>query len=113
MAQKKPSSVKEATPLSKPQVSNCNPSKSALKTRVTIRYDVGFNNELYIRGSSAGLNWNKGKLLDNVESDKWVWETELPFELCEFKVLLNDDQYEIGINHLLSNGSNYEYSPHF
>ncbi|MFI5334827.1 MAG: hypothetical protein ACHQT8_06695, partial [Chlamydiales bacterium] len=63
-------------------------------TKITIKYDVGFKNALYIRGSGGGLNWQQGKLLKNVGRDTWVWETDAPIEQCEFKVLINDQKYE-------------------
>lgn len=82
-------------------------------TRVTIHYDAGFNNNLYIRGHGGGLSWDRGVLLQNIGPDEWVWETTLPFNECEFKVLINDQQYEDGENHHLNGGIWFQYSPHF
>jgi hypothetical protein len=82
-------------------------------TRVVIHYDIGFNNNLYIRGSGAGLNWSKGILLRNTRPDEWVWETKEPFLTCEFKVLINDSQYEQGENHTLTCYTSVEYTPNF
>lgn len=83
------------------------------KTRITIRYDVGFSNALYLRGNGAHLSWDKGVLLKNLGSDIWFWETSLPFTSCEFKVLINDQEYEIGDNHILSCGATVQYTPMF
>lgn len=83
------------------------------KTKVTIKYDVGFQNQLYIRGKGANLTWDKGIPLKNVKSDEWVWETDTNFSTCEFKVLLNDKQYEQGDNHYLTFGSAIVYTPRF
>ncbi len=83
-------------------------------TRIIIKYNTGINNNLYIRGSdAAGLSWDHGTLLCNVGPDEWVWETTLPFEDCEFKVLLNDMYYEDGENHHVGIGAHLQYSPHF
>ncbi|QLH35358.1 MAG: hypothetical protein HWD61_03700 [Parachlamydiaceae bacterium] len=49
----------------------------------------------------------------NVKADEWVWETNLSFNKCEFKVLINDRQYELGENHKLQCGTSFEYTPHF
>lgn len=83
------------------------------KTRIIIKYDVGFNNQLHIRGKGANLNWEKGQLLKNVKADEWMWETDAHFSQCEFKVLINDANYETGENHLLNCGSSVIYTPHF
>jgi hypothetical protein len=87
--------------------------KTSSKTRITIKYDVGFPNQLYIRGKGANLSWDKGQLLKNVKPDEWVWETDAHFTHCEFKVLINDRIYENGDNHQLNAGSNLLYTPHF
>ena len=82
-------------------------------TRVTIKFDVGFGNSLYIRGKGAGLSWDKGILLKNLKTDEWIWETDLPFTQCEFKVLINDKEFELGDNHLLSQGATIQFAPKF
>ncbi len=82
-------------------------------TRVTIRYDVGLNNHLYIRGNGAGLSWDRGVLLKNTGPDEWVWETSLPVSGCEFKILLNDEKFEEGENHRLEEGVWLQYTPLF
>lgn len=82
-------------------------------TRIVVKYDVGFSNALYLRGKGANLSWDKGVLLKNTRSDEWVWETDVPFTNCEFKVLINDEQYEIGDNHPLNCGATVQYTPKF
>ena len=82
-------------------------------TRILVKYDVGFKNQLYIRGSGAGLSWNKGLLLRNIGRDEWIFEIQMPFTLCEFKVLINDQHYEQGENHRLASGKLFQYTPRF
>ena len=89
------------TPINKPQQ----------KTKIIIRYDVGFNNQFTIRGKGANLTWEKGQPLKNVKADEWIYETDAHFSQIEFKVLLNDQIYEKGENHLLNFGSHVVYSP--
>ncbi|MBA3237834.1 MAG: hypothetical protein H0T62_05715 [Parachlamydiaceae bacterium] len=103
-----PTSQTGPTPLTQPSQTTTGP-----KTRITIRYDVGFSNALYLRGSGAHLSWEKGVLLKNLGADLWFWETSLPFTSCEFKVLMNDKEYEIGNNHILSCGATVQYTPMF
>lgn len=83
------------------------------KTCITIKYNAGYSNQLYIRGQGAHLSWEKGQLLKNTQADEWTWETDVPFTHCEFKILMNDSIYENGDNHLLNAGSNTTYTPHF
>lgn len=84
------------------------------KTRIAIHFDVGFSNSLYIRGKGApGLSWDRGVQLKNVKSDLWVWESDVPFTTAEFKVLINDRNYEEGENRTLKYGAQLDYTPHF
>lgn len=87
--------------------------KPIAKTRVTIQYDAGFLNQIFIRGQGANLSWEKGELLKNIKNDEWVWETDTPFSSCEFKVLINDEIFEIGENHLLNAGTTLLHVPKF
>lgn len=82
-------------------------------TKLTIRLDCGFSNFLSIRGEGAGLSWKKGLPLKNMSADEWVFETEVPFHKCEFKVLLNDEIYEAGPNRVLVSGTHSHYTPKF
>jgi len=83
------------------------------RTRLLVKYNAGFKNNLYIRGRGAGLSWDRGVLLQNIAADEWVWEPTMPFTECEFKVLLNDEKYEVGENHRITGGKLYQYTPHF
>jgi len=93
------------------------PSKAQLnksgETRIVIKYDVGFNNQLFLRGKGANLSWDRGIKLRNIKNDEWVWETDLPFSICEFKVLINDQHFEQGENHRLTPGAIVQYTPSF
>jgi hypothetical protein len=81
--------------------------------KVTIKYDVGFGNNLYIRGQGADLSWSKGIALKNTRANEWEWETTSTFTKCEFKILINDENYETGPNHIITYGSTVQYTPHF
>lgn len=87
--------------------------KKGPTTRIIVKYDVGFTNAIYLRGEGANLSWNKGIMLKNIKADEWLWETDTPFTKCEFKVLINDRQYELGENHKLQCGTSFEYTPSF
>ena len=87
--------------------------KETFPTKICIKYDVGFSNDLYVRGEGAGLNWDKGIPCKNIGPDEWVWETSKKFITCKFKVLINDKEYEQGKDHILHVGSIMEYTPKF
>jgi len=101
------------TTVSSPAQTNDKKKAKAKLTRVVIHCDVEFNNSIFIRGSGANLNWDKGIMLHNTRSDEWVWETDQSFNSCEFKVLINDSQYEQGDNHTLTCENCLEYTPCF
>ncbi len=112
-------SVQKKNPYALPETSRSNsstisaPYAGATKTRITVKYDVGFGNTLYIRGHGAHLNWEKGSAMRNTKTDEWIWETETHFSTAEFKILINDKAYEIGRNHLLHCGTMVQYTPKF
>lgn len=87
--------------------------KKGPKTRIIVKYDVGYANQLYVRGKGANLSWNHGIPLKNIKADEWIWETDSSFKACEFKVLINDQQYEGGQNHPLACGASIQYTPNF
>ncbi len=87
--------------------------KNKHPAKVTVKYDVGFKNTLYIRGNGAGLSWEKGRVMRNTGTDTWVWESEAPVRECEFKVLINDQIYEEGANRRLMQVKVVQYSPTF
>jgi hypothetical protein len=96
------------------EVSTTKKDKKGPKTRITVKYDVGFDNHLFIRGQGgAHLNWDHGVMLKNTGADEWVWETDLNFDNVEFKMLINDRQYEMGSNHGIKCGESLEYTPDF
>lgn len=87
--------------------------KGSQTTRITVKYNVGYGNILYIRGKGANLSWEKGIPLKNIKADEWQWETDKEFSQCEFKVLINDKTYENGENHYLRHSASITYVPHF
>lgn len=105
-----PSFLAENTPVISPTKEN---EGRKLATRIIVKYDVGFNNHLFIRGKGANLSWNKGIQLKNSGPDEWIWETDQAFSSLEFKILINDEQYENGDNHLLRQGQIADFTPNF
>ena len=86
---------------------------SAKKTRITARIDVGYPNTLYIRGEGAHLNWEKGVAMKNIRANLWEWETGRRFSKCNFKFVVNDEEFEVGENHELKHGETLTFRPVF
>ena len=83
-------------------------------TKIIIKYNCGFPNNLFIRGEGlSGLNWDRGVAMKNVKSDEWMWETDKPFNKAQFKILLNDRVYEQGPNHSIECGKTGIFAPKF
>ena len=92
------------------------PTQAATKvatTRLRVKFDCGFPNNLTIRGKGGNLSWERGLPLKNVKPNEWIWETSDTFTTLEFKLLINDRTYERGENHVLKNGDDMLYSPIF
>jgi hypothetical protein len=60
-------------------------------TRLIVTAYIGIGNRLFIRGSGAGLSWEKGVPLQFISIGKWRWETNDATAPLEFKLYKNDD----------------------
>jgi hypothetical protein len=88
--------------------------KAAPHTRITVKCNCGFPNNLYLRGEGIpGVNWEKGIKLTCVKADEWIWESDAPFKHAKFKILINDKQYEKGDNHSVDCGNTIAFTPNF
>jgi uncharacterized surface anchored protein len=89
------------------------PTKKALKTSIIARVDVGFGNQLYIRGTGAGLSWDKGLPLENVSAYEWAFATTEAKSDVTFKFLINDELWAEGDNIIVAKGATSISSPVF
>ncbi|MDF2549633.1 MAG: hypothetical protein K0S07_700 [Chlamydiales bacterium] len=89
------------------------PESCGAKTHITVKYNAGFPNNLFIRGSGGGLSWERGIPLKNIGDSEWVFESQGDCKQIEFKVLLNDLVYEQGPNHVVEKGKQISYAPTF
>jgi hypothetical protein len=84
------------------------------KTCITAHIDCGFSNNLFLRGEGvSSLSWEKGVQMKNVGPSEWVWESDRPFSIMRFKVLINDKCYEQGDNHSVAFGKHIDITPKF
>ena len=87
---------------------------NVMATVIVAKYDVGFGNKLFIRGEGAGLSWDVGVEMKNVENDVWVWTTNDHKEgqiVCKF--LINDDIWSDGENLFIPPGDTHTLFPKF
>ena len=89
------------------------PTKKALKTSIIARVDVGFGNQLYIRGTGADLSWEKGLPLVNVSAYEWAFATTKAKSDVVFKFLINDELWAEGDNIIVAKGATSISSPVF
>lgn len=82
-------------------------------TTITARIDIGFGNALYVRGEGPGLSWDRGTLMNCVDSDQWLLtlgESARPFT---FKFLVNDLTWSAGADFIVESGSSITLTPEF
>lgn len=98
--------AKKATP--KPQAK----AKASL-TRILVKANVGFGNELHLRGAGGGLSWDFGTDMENISADKWLWQGDVSAKEVVFKVLLNDTVWSEGNDYVVSAGDSIDIEPEF
>lgn len=75
-------------------------------TTIRVHHNVGFENQIYLRGSAYPLTWNFGRSMLNISPDVWIYETERigKGEKFTFKPLINDRIWSIGENYTVVGG---------
>ena len=95
------------------------PVKKSVRTKksdsaVVASVFIGIGNKPFVRGSGAGLNWDKGIAMEFVEIGKWQWIP--PAELKEPVVLQlfrNDEDVDSSGKYTLEPGQQLDLSPVF
>jgi len=87
--------------------------KTISKTTISARVDVGFGNNLYIRGEGAGLSWDVGILMKNLSPYEWVWESKTASSPLEYKFIINDEVWANGGNLFAKPGETSISAPSF
>lgn len=86
------------------------PPKTA--TIIEAKIDVGFGNQLFLRGEGAGLSWDRGIPLECVDSKTWRLTVPAQEKLL-FKLLLNDSVWAKGEDVAVTPGQRLEIAPAF
>lgn len=82
-------------------------------TTLVANIDIGFGNQLFVRGEGAGLSWDQGTLLENVAADKWQVSLASDSTPITFKFLVNDQTWSVGEDFVAEPGSTVTLSPAF
>ncbi len=82
-------------------------------TTIRVTYDVGYGNNMYIRGSVAPLSWTVGQLATWTTGNVWVYTTtSIPSGTAfEFKTLINDNRWSDGANFTGTGGQTINITP--
>lgn len=98
--------VKSATPAKTPIVT------AAAPITIEAKIDVGFGNNLFVRGQGEGLSWERGIPLENVDSK--TWRLTVPAkDKVQFKLLINDAVWCKGEDLVAAPGKKVEVTPAF
>ena len=81
-------------------------------TTIKAKIDVGFGNNLFVRGQGAGLSWERGVPLTCVDGQTWQWSGKADDRLT-FKLLLNDSVWAKGEDIVAKPGQKVEIVPMF
>lgn len=81
-------------------------------TTIRAKIDVGFGNNLFVRGQGAGLSWERGIPLTCVDGQMWQWSGKADDRLT-FKLLLNDQVWAKGEDIIVTPGQKVEVVPMF
>ncbi len=112
----KKTAVKKAPAKAAPKRTTVAPSaksKSSARTTITARVDVGFGNDLYLRGEGAGLSWDEGTLMENTSPYEWTFTTTKAKSGIVFKFLINDEVWAEGENLSVAAGGESVTTPSF
>jgi hypothetical protein len=85
--------------------------KGPVITEIKVKCKVPFGHSLVIRGVGGDLDWNKGKALQKIDADTYVCRFENLTGKVEYKILLDDAQWEGGANRTLEAGKTQEIVP--
>lgn len=80
-------------------------------TAITVKSKVPFGHSLTIRGQGGDLDWSKGKALEKIDDETYVYRMQGLTGKVEYKILLDDAQWEGGANRTLEAEKSQEVVP--
>lgn len=114
-AKARPAAVQAAKTPAKKAASKPAPKAAGSRTPTTIVVDanVGFGNQLFLRGEGAGLSWDHGIPMTCRDSSHWEWTAAGAKEPVTFKILINDQLWSQGENLEVGPGETKVVHPEF
>lgn len=82
-------------------------------TTIIATADIGWGNQLYLRGEGGGLSWDAGVPMTCNGADEWVWVSTSNDPIFQFKFVLNDKFWSLGENMVASRGETNRSYPAF
>ena len=82
-------------------------------TTIIATADIGWGNQLYLRGEGGGLSWEAGVPMTCNGNDEWVWVSTSNDPIFQFKFVLNDKFWSLGENLVASRGETNRSYPSF
>lgn len=104
-------SVPAVVKVAAPETKAAKPTRT-VPTTIEAHIDVGFGNQLFVRGEGAGLSWEHGVPLKNLDAATWSWTVQANDKLT-FKLLLNDSIWAQGADITAAPGQKVEITPSF
>lgn len=84
-------------------------------TQVRVHYDVGYGNNIAIRGDTYPFSWTSGRGARYVGNGTWEFDLEriAAGQTFEFKPLINDATWSTGSNYVGTGGQTIDIYPNF
>ena len=82
-------------------------------TFISAQIDIGFGNQLFLRGTGPGLSWDQGVAMECVGTGLWTASVKNATLPVTFKVLVNDLSWSSGEDYVVSPGHSITITPTF
>ena len=81
--------------------------------KIKAQIDIGFGNELHLRGTGAGLSWDRGLKMNCANDDIWSITLVGASAPISFKFLVNDLSWSAGEDYIAQPGDEIMLVPTF
>jgi hypothetical protein len=82
-----------------------------ITTEIKVHCNLPFGHTLTVRGEGAGLDWEKGVALEKIDEETYVYRKQGVVGSAQYKILLDDSQWEIVDNRSIEAQKSQEITP--